>query len=280
MTSASIALHDSRTVGIVGLPATSGRPWYVKETWPALAALFFAIVSGGFALVNEIYGLGQPNNPGQPSGHGRSIQIAVLIVQIASASALGLLKLAQSNYKDKIDEKKETPSDLRGPLHVLHRVIAKQKRRENPEEGWLRITVHRVYKNTKGEEELEQSVDYVGSKDGGAGRTFSAKSGLIGRVARLKEPRKFERVSGMSYDDWITYCVEHLGMTHEDARKTRDKRFSFIGVPISSGEKVRAVVYADSSEMQFFDEATTDLVLIGCAGLASFIDEHYYMGLA
>src|ERR1700733_8009941 len=108
------------------------------------------------------------------------------------------MKIAQSRHKDRKDDKKTSPTDLRGCLHVLHAAVASHKRISRPAaEGWLRVTLHRL-----DGEMLEQTVDYVGSEEPTesgrvAGRRSSVRAGLIGRVARTNDVRDLARPAAM-----------------------------------------------------------------------------------
>jgi hypothetical protein len=201
------------------------------------------------------------------------LQLALIAVGAVAGCFLGAVKTLQSRYKDAKEDKKESPDTLRGCLHVIHGTVAGLKKVASPGGGWLRITLHRVDGDT-----LEQSVDYVGSEDGGAGRSFPIFAGVSGRVARRKEARTFDRPADMSFDEWVRYLVDEVGMTDDRAMKTRRDRFAFFGVPIKSpgGKDVRAVVYLDAGTPGFFDSETMAVIIDGCAGLAAWIDEHYY----
>jgi hypothetical protein len=248
----------------VPIPSIRARPWYVRETWPALIALAVGLVGSAGAIMKELFA---------PKPNGA--MLSLFVASFFGVFALGALKLAQSRHKDQKDKQKETPESLKGCLHVLHAVIAGLKAAHDPPDGWMRVTLHRVNGDT-----LEQSVDYVGSEDGGAGRIFKIESGLIGRVARRKEVRSFDRGADVPFESWVDWLVDEAGMTRESAERTRKDRFSFLGVPLKSpGDKdVRAVVYLDAHEALFFDDETRDAVLDACAGLAAWIDEHYYPG--
>jgi hypothetical protein len=247
----------------VGIPGVKPRPWYVKDTWPAAAALIAGVVASGAALWKE-------SAATTPS----KLQLSALVVAAASVVFLGVVKIAQSLFKDAHEDKKQSPEELRGCLLVIHRSVAGKKEENNPPEGWLRLTLHRVVGD-----ELEQSVEYVGSEDREmAGRRFSINAGLIGAVARTGETRAVHRDPEMPFFDWCEYLVADHGMTREAARGTRADRFSFLGVPIKSvgGREVRAVVYLDAAEAGFFDNEIASLIVTGCAGLAAWIDEQYY----
>lgn len=248
---------------MVGIPRPKKRPWYVKETLGSIGGVIVAFGAGVAAIVREA-------RNEHPSGW--------LIVALAAGLVAGLwvagLKIAQSLHKDASDDKISSPDDLRGCLHVIHGAVAGLKKLSGtPPLEWLRITLHRV-----DGDKLEQTVDYVGSEQKGAGREFSIRSGVIGRVARSGEPRTFDRAASQTFEEWASYLVDVLAMTRPQAESTRKDRYAFFGVPIKSpgGKEVRAVVYLDATEPGFFDQETTSLVVDGCAGLAAWIDEQYY----
>lgn len=248
----------------MGIPSPKPKPWYVRATWPAVVALVVALPAGCFSIAKEAWAV-------TPS----PLALAATSATALSAVLLAVLKIFQAAYQDEAEELRDSPDNLRGPLHVIHRTIARHKKVIDPAEGWLRLTVHRV-----DGDELEQAVAYVGSDDEkngrSAGRRFSIKAGLIGRVARVKETRTFDR-GPASFEDWDDYLVEQTGMDRSEAEKTRPDRRSFLGIPIAGPDfAVRAVLYLDSGEEQFFTDKTVDLAVAGCDGLAKWIDEHYY----
>lgn len=252
----------------MGIPSPAPKPWYVREVWPAAVGLLLGVPASAFALIKECISLTR-------SGY----QVAALAVAALSVAALGTLKLLQSMHKDAENDKKDSPRDLRGCLHVVHRIVAGHKSVE-PGDAWLRITVHRVDGN-----ELEQLVDYVGAidankdKGGSVGRRFSISTGIIGKVARSvgRNPLRVSRPRDMGFAEWQRYLIDETGMTAAQAADTRADRFDFLGVPIIGPDNdVRAVLYLDSAEVEFFDETTVAMVAAGCKGLATWIDEHYY----
>lgn len=234
--------------------------------WPSVVGLLVVFVGGIGSITKEA-----------TSDKRSALQLAFISAGLLGGAFLGAMKVAQSRYKDAKEDKKESPDDLRGCLHVIHGTVAGLKQMASAPSGWLRIAFHKV-DGTR----LEQSVDYVGSEDGGAGRVFTIHAGVIGRVAREAEPRTFDRPADMTFADWVHYLVADLGMTEDAAWATRKDRFSFFGVPIKSpgGEQVRGVVYLDAETPEFFDDETAGVVVDGCGGLAAWIDEHYYSGKA
>jgi hypothetical protein len=246
----------------MGLPAVRPRPWYVKEKWPAWVGLLLGGSASGSLILKEASA-----KPTTCWG------LVAAFVACASVIGLGLLKLIQSSYKDAKTDQLDSPAELRGALHVLHKVVAGHKGTELSK-NQLRITLYRV-----DGENLEQSVKYVGWEDDklSVGRVLPVRSGLIGLVARTKETRTIHRPEGMSYEDWVAYLVRDLGMTEKSAKDTRMDRYSFLGIPIMShAGVVNAVVYLDAAEKEFFDEDTARWCVSGCEGLALWIRERYY----
>ena len=227
-----------------------------------MAGGLLAVGSGMGALLKELHG-----------DHPSTSQVGLIVGGMAGGLFLGAIKTAQARFKDVKDDHRESPDELRGCLQVIHGAVVGLKDVANAPSGWLRISLHRVDGDS-----LEQSVDYVGCEDGGAGRSFSIHAGVIGRVARERKPRTFDRPRDMPFEEWVSYLVNDLAMTEEQALATRRDRYAFLGVPITTngGKEVRAVVYLDAGESGFFDPETTDVVVDCCAGLAIWIDEHYY----
>ena len=111
------------------------------------------------------------------SAHRNVLQLSLIAAGLAGGLFLGAVKVAQSRFKDAKEDKKESPDDLRGCLHVIHGTVAGLKMVPVPPSGWLRITFHKVDGAV-----LEQSVHYVGSEDRGAGRRFMNGSRAFQRM--------------------------------------------------------------------------------------------------
>jgi hypothetical protein len=190
---------------------------------------------------------------------------------IVGGGAAGALNVLKSHYKDVKEDKKESPEDLRGCLHVMLQVMCGRKGVGEPADGWMRLTIHRV-----AGAELEQVVDYVGSSDDGAGRRFPANAGLIGAVLAEKYPLVFERPASLPWDLWIEHLVLKMNVPREQALRTRKDRFAFMAVGIRDLRgNIAAVVYADAAEPGFFDAIAQGVILHGCIGLAHWVNERY-----
>src|SRR5208283_2669796 len=149
-----LADEPSHPWPVNGIPRPEARPWYVKETWGSIGGVLVALLAGSAAIVREA------------SNENRSgWLLGLLAAGLVAGVWVAVLKIAQSRHKDAHGDREASPDDLRGCLHVTHRAVAGFKKLPGtPPSGWLRITLHRV-----DTDKLEQTVDYVGSEDKGAG---------------------------------------------------------------------------------------------------------------
>lgn len=139
----------------------------------------------------------------------------------------------------------------------------------------MRTTIHRVVSGDGGAQEVEQLLPYVGGTGSPPGRTFSVRSGIIGKAVRERSVFAASRVSP-DYEALLAELVRDWSYTMEDARKLSPDRRSWMAVPIPvEGGPVVAVVYLDSSEPDFFVADVQRVVLEACAGITSYIDEVY-----
>jgi hypothetical protein len=231
--------------------------------WPSGIGVGVVIFAGSAALVKEAI---------TPSPSG--LLLALYAFGLVAGSILGALNVLRAHYKDTKEDRKESPDDLRGCLYVIVRTMCGHKGVADPPDGWLRITVHRVVGDA-----LEQIVDYVGSGDRGAGRRLPSWAGLIGAVLAdpSRRPLVFERPPDLGWESWAEYLVHTMKMPRETALRTRQDRFSFMAVPIRDPRgTVSAVVYADAAEPGFFDASAQAILLHGCVGLASWVNERYF----
>jgi hypothetical protein len=231
--------------------------------WPSLIGVGIVLFAGSAALVKEL-------NVTPPS----VTLVALYSFGLMAGLLLGVLNVLRAHYKDRRQDRRESPEDLRGCLHVIVRTMCGYKGVTNPTDGWLRITVHRVVG-----QELEQIVDYVGSGDRGSGRRFPSGAGLIGAVLNdvSGRPLLFERPRDLAWDPWVEYLVHTMKMPRQKALQTRRDRFSCMAVPIRDPRgAIAAIVYADAAEPGFFDSSAQAILLHGCVGLASWVNERYF----
>lgn len=186
------------------------------------------------------------------------------------------LRVAFGRQRDKETERSESPRDLSGCLHVLYQLLHKQCELE--EADAVRVTLYRVVPKDEGNEEaefLEQVVPYVGG-GGGVGRQFSIKSGIIGRAYRTGDPFTARRRSD-DYGEFIDELVEEWSYTAPEAKQHTEDRFAWMAIPLAGkGDEIIGIVYIDSKQKTLFSsEETKQLAIIGCFGIANYINERY-----
>jgi hypothetical protein len=188
-------------------------------------------------------------------------------------------------FRTRKDEMKyqplEEPKDLRGWAKGLHLQLSAATNK-SPESLGIRITVYKVIWDRGHTEptELEQLISYVGDSGGPPGRKMSARSGIIGRVARLGEIYKAQRES----DDLSAYrdeLVEFWGFTEREAHDRDGERWSVLAYPLLEDDdnSPYGVVYLDAKSVNFFDDVQVeDTIVNACSLLASSLRATYNRG--
>jgi hypothetical protein len=196
------------------------------------------------------------------------------IVLLASAGWLALascVKVLHAHRQDRDHKQSDEHDGLRAALYVLHGIVSAAGG-----DCRLRVTVHRVVPRKKGNpaEELEQLLPYVGGR-GGSGRTFSIRSGIIGRAAREQKLIAASR----QLEDWEAFVAELVrtwGYTDAEARARTTDRRSWCAVPIlDRKQETAAVVYLDSDLPDYFTDDVQDLIAASCRGITTYITERY-----
>jgi hypothetical protein len=166
---------------------------------------------------------------------------------------------------------------LTGALYVLYTAIFATMGEAEPPSRRLRITVHRVVpRRGAPPEELEQIVPYVGGgAHSGVGRTFSIRSGIIGRAVRERKPfAAFHAFVDRA--QFVQELVSQWGYTEHDAEQVSIERKAWMAVPILGGPgEVVAVVFLDSDDQGFFTAGLQSFIVISCEAIASYIRETY-----
>lgn len=199
----------------------------------------------------------------------------VLIGASVWLAVASVVKILNAQAQDAALKKSEGYEGLLAALHVLHGAVRSRAGSDNLHEGRLRATIHRVVPGQGGVEEVEQLLPYIGGTGSSAGRTFSVRSGIIGKAVRERSVFAASRVSS-EYEAFLSELVRDWSYTMDDARKLSPDRRSWMAVPIPvEGGPVVAVVYLDSSEPEFFSGEVQRVVLEACAGITTYIDEVY-----
>lgn len=189
-----------------------------------------------------------------------------------------ILKVIQAHAQDKEQKRKQDYEGLNGALHVIYSALSSRAGLTNRDDGRVRLTIHRVVPS-KGHsgaaEQLEQLLPYLGGSGGPPGRTFSIRSGIIGKAAREKAVFAASRVSE-DHSKFLSELIRDWNLTEEDARNVQPDRRAWMAVPIfGPRSSVVAVVFLDSNQQHMFDGDMQRLVVDACGGVASYIDEAY-----
>lgn len=202
----------------------------------------------------------------------------VLLAAVGWLAVASVVKVLHAYSQDRELARKDDYEGLLGAVHVLYGAISKAVGITDREHGRLRVTLHRVVpppKRGDAAEELEQLLPYVGGSGSAPGRTFSIRSGIIGKAVREKSVFAAHRESD-DYEKFLSELVRDWAYTEADARKLSPDRRSWMAVPIlGSKSAVVAVVFLDSNEKDFFTSDIRELVINCCAGIASYINEVY-----
>jgi hypothetical protein len=188
-----------------------------------------------------------------------------------------VVKVLHAYAQDRERKRIEDYEGLRAALRVLYSTLAAVAGTQEGDER-LRITIHRVvHPKEKGRdaELLEQMLPYVGGSGSSPRRTFSIRSGIIGRAAREKAVFAASRQND-DYEAFIAELVREWAYTDKDARAVSAGRQSWMAVPILGAHgRTDAVVYLDSSDRDLFQGAVYDLAIAGCAGITTYAREAF-----
>lgn len=189
-----------------------------------------------------------------------------------------VLKVWNAHVQDREEKKSQDYEGLFGALHVLHSAVRGCAGREDLPDGTLRVTIHRVVPHAKkrgAAEELEQLLPYVGGRGSHPGRTFSIRSGIIGKAVRERTAFAASRRND-DHAQFLAELVRDWSYTEEDARALSSDRRAWMAVPIfGSDSSVVAVVYLDSNEREFFGGDLQRFIVEVCEGIATYISETY-----
>ncbi len=254
------------------IPGLNPAKWHDKE-W----------VVEGFAsvppiIVALITGLNFYYDPTKPK-----VLALVLFGAAVWLTLATFFKVRRAEAKDQERKRLTSPDGLLGCVMVLYQVLRSHKgTAEGADPAKLRLTIHRVVPtktNVSGAEtlELEQVLPYVGAEGGEAGRRFSKRSGIIGFVLRDKRPYAAER-QNEGHEEFVDELVKNWSYTQAEARALTSDRQAWMAVPVfdrDKNEEVGGIVFLDSCDKNYFDDATILLITHACAGITDYIDKRY-----
>ncbi|BCS30820.1 hypothetical protein TBR22_A00200 [Luteitalea sp. TBR-22] len=171
------------------------------------------------------------------------------------------------------DARRESIHELRGCLMTLHALLVESDRAGEEARVGLRLTVHVP---TADHRELVQVLDYVGDGRGGrtAGRRLPVHCGIAGHVYRTGDAYHARREDA-DYEAYVRDLVEQWAYSEPQARKVDAASMSWMAVPLGAGRRLEGILYLDSRDPGFFNEARQDLILRAAVGVARYVAERY-----
>ncbi|SIT18886.1 GAF domain-containing protein [Achromobacter sp. MFA1 R4] len=143
--------------------------------------------------------------------------------------------------------------------------------------GDIRATFHRVVPPIQEPLEIEQIVNYAGSRGEGVGRIFSIHTGITGRAIRNKKPLVMSSQNGTE-EQLRGELVQEWGYTESEARRLGPGRYSAMAVPVldRSGQHPIGVIYLDSSDRALFErDDVVEIVGAGTKAISDFVTKRY-----
>lgn len=189
-----------------------------------------------------------------------------------------VMKFFNARAQDQEKRNEVSYDGFEGAIYALYATLSAHLKIPPGDDGKLRITMKRVVFPSNDEHEpeyLEQMLPYIGGKGGDAGRRFSIRSGLSGRVALGGQPLVAKR-KGNGPDGFIKEMTNNWHYTEREAKALTQDRQSWMAIPIiGSNKKVIAVVYLDSNERELFSPLVQKIAINACNGVALYIKERY-----
>lgn len=152
---------------------------------------------------------------------------------------------------------------LDGALHTLHAILDKNG-------SDLRICV--FVPKPKKPDIAHQITDYVGVVEPyGRGRDLSCRCGVVGLAFRTGQAQYSRLPNNVSVVD---HLVAAFGFDRSEASQMHQDRKSWAAMPVGAPNKVVAVIFLDSSDANFFGNASSSCrkeIEAAAIGVANFI---------
>jgi len=250
------------------IPGPTTTPFYASETVRAVAEIIVALLAGTSVVWKA-------STVGNEIG-----ALALAIVAIPLIAINGVLRLIAARRKDRDASDRSDPKHLLAPLRVLYALVARKKHLgpDDANKQRFRVTLHRHLEDPINMH--EQCVPYVGGKMIDAkkivGRRWTNHCGIVGKVIRSGKVQRTPL--GEHVDDgdkYVAELVDLYGYTEDQARQLQPMRLDSLAIPIVSDGQVIGVVYADSTDRNFFDHDTIELCIQISGAIAQHIEMTY-----
>lgn len=166
-------------------------------------------------------------------------------------------------------------------ISTLSDILVALLKKRDPKDGrpsapHIRMTLHRVAQ-FGGEEVFQQISPYRGvlldHQKGGTGRIFRTGAGMVGLALRIGRPIVFRRVN-----DQLTDMETATDFSKLLAQPIEDHVDSMLACPFFAADdgtgkrRVNFVLFADTSDLAFFDDNNLKLIYAACRGFVDNID--------
>ncbi len=252
------------------IPGPTKTTWLSSETTRARFEIAATLVAGASVVYKATVD--------KASSGILDFAVAALVLILIN----GLFRHAAARRKDREAQDRNDPQHLLAPLRVLYAIVANQKQLGGDEAGRLifRVTLHRNLPNPG---EHQQVVPYVGGRQIDpkkvVGRTWLNHCGLVGLAIRNRDLRRVALGPHVDTEDkYVKELIDLYGYTEDQARQLQPMRLDALAIPIKLDGQVLGVVYADSSQRNFFDDATVNLCVLVSAAITQHIETTYTGG--
>jgi len=244
-----------------------------------IAALAAVVITQIVGLVKYFRQLDSVNGVLEKADQGR-LSYAPMGWLIASAVMVlvgGTWKVLASRAKSRSASEAESPGDILGCCYVLRALVMGPE--TNGCSKSIRVSIYKVHRDRSGQvADLEQLIPYVnagGHNSGSPGRRLTAKTGIVGRVARGGNPLAVS-CEAKSVEEFEAAMVREWGFTPEEAKDLKRKCRSWMGVPVTDKQdRVAGVIYLDSEDKDSFTPEIQERVFSGCGAMTAFLRERY-----
>lgn len=243
------------------MPRTIARP----GTW---TTRFFAeatpydLATAGLAGVAGIVGAWKFFRDDQPAVGWLLVGCAVLACGAAVTKAVVAWRQKEAG---------RAPHLLETGLHVLYAELQIAQEVDSEFDHGLRITVHVPISGDR----LQQVLDYVGDQRDGkraAGRVFPANAGIVGRALQRQRAVTSRRRSH-NYNAYIRDLQDEWNYSKDQAERVHPGTMAWMAVPVFDGAagRVRAVIYLDSTDPDYFTDIRQNMAVAAATGIANYL---------
>ena len=177
-----------------------------------------------------------------------------------------ILGISKALMKHQKQSQVESPKPLDAVLHTVHSLLTNGPSAAKKEHG-LRICVFVPIPNDP--EHVHQLTNYVGTAtEHGAGKKISCRSGIVGEALRSNRLAYSLLPKGQSL---VEFLVRDFGFTKDEAMNVRENSKSWAGIPVASDGKVVAVIFADSTDKDFWNATRRRIIEASAIGVAEYL---------